>query len=105
MAASAFRSVLRKSEQISDRMSQSSHYLLSEALRSNQSSLIPRMLRGSAVSHHSVCPSTGKAQPRAIMAANNCPTEQDHESPPAAVEDPSPFLFIRPYQNIRSDFD
>ncbi|XP_036952976.1 uncharacterized protein LOC119018973 isoform X2 [Acanthopagrus latus] len=49
------------------------------ALRSNQSS---------PVSHHSACPSTGKAQPRAIMAANDCPTEQDDESPPAAAEDP-----------------
>lgn len=94
MASSAFRSVLRKSEHISARMSQSSHDLLSEALGSNQSSLIPRMLRGSAVSHHSACPSTGKAQPRAIMAANNCPTEQDDESPPAAVEPVPPHSFI-----------
>lgn len=66
---------------ISDKMSQLLSLLLSEPYRSNQILVIPRMLQGSVSFNW-------KAQPEAIVAALNCPTdilEQDAELQPTTV--------------------
>lgn len=71
LLASAFRPALKESEEMlktSDKMSQSPYFMLSEPFRSNQRSVIPRVLQRGELSH---CMSFNiKARCQAIMAAN-----------------------------------